>query len=240
MKVKYLLVLLIIILLTGCNVTSSIEVDSDFNIKETTNISFNNKLADAYYSTSEYAKNFTDYYKSAINIKNYNYDIVEGKENSSVIFTKQSNDICKQINESLFSQYLYKDVKCEEDDNYIQINSYGEHLLSLPENKKKFDVDEVNLKITLPVKAEEDNADGVNNNTYTWVFDKNTSKSKSIYIKINKEDIKEEKKQEIKRNERKKTVSKIKLIGVVIILFTILIVVFYMLYKKYKSNKLEY
>lgn len=238
-KVKFILIIMGIFILSGCTVNESISIDSSNRVKENiTILEDNNSLSSN--DSVNVVNQILNKYKSALNLRKYEWKIVKEDEATGANLVNNYENICDFVDNTVFSQYLYKKINCIEEDDYYELSSYGENIFYCESCSDWPRISNINLKITLPVKAEEDNADGVNNNTYTWVFDKNTSKSKSIYIKINKEDIKEEKKQEIKRNERKKTVSKIKLIGVVIILFTILIIVFYMLYKKYKSNKLEY
>ena len=111
-------------------------------------------------------------------------------------------------------------------------------------SEKKFDVERVELNIKVPIPLEENNADNVSNNTYTWFFDENTDSNKSVYLKINKTLLenknKEQKKNETKEKENKKTFSLVKVILTVLIVFLILGIISYSLYKKYKNNKLEY
>lgn len=237
---KKLLLLFILIILSGCSVTSNISINENYNVEESTRISFDNSLAVNYYSPKEYANEYIEYYLSAIKLKNYEYSLEEGSETSSVDFTKTSNDICKSINENLFSNHLYKTIKCSEDEEYFIIDSVGEQSISKPLSMKTFNAENVVINVKLPVLAEENNADIVNDKTYTWEFNKSTSSDKSIHLKISKTKVEENYKNVKKQEDKKNNGSIIGIIIFIIILIIGLLLVANILYKKYKENKLEY
>lgn len=236
---KKIFVLFILIMLSGCTVTTNLNISENFIVSEETTISFSNSLAINYDSPKELANLYIEYYLSAIKSKEYKYSLNEGNERSSVVFTKKSSDICKSINENLFSSHLFNTVKCKEEGNYFIISSDGNQKLVLSANKKTFDVNNVKINLKLPIPAEENNADIVKNNTYTWYFDKYSSKEKSIYVKINKETL-EKKKDEVQNKKQiENTISNGSIIVVILGVIISLLVISYLVYKKAKSNRLE-
>ena len=243
-NIKYRFIIILIIgtlVLSGCSINTEIKIEDDLSINEKYNIVFNNNLAANYFTTKEYVNNYIDYYKSAIDFKKYNYEFKENNDGtSSVLFNKATSDFCTGINSNLFSNYLYDNILCTlENGDYI-IESNGDNKMNLPASEKKFDVDEINLTITLPVLSNENNADTVSNNTYTWRFDKYTPNSKSIYLKINKKEL-DDKVEKIKnRKEKKEKLQKFIVYGILFSIIIVLIIFGFSIYKKYKQNKLEY
>ncbi len=241
---KKILILLMLIILSGCTVKENININADGSVSEKTNISFDNEMAVNYDTPTKYAEDFLKYYNNAIELKNYSYDVSENKSNTDVVFNRKTAKLCDGIKYGLFVDNLYSDIECSEDDYYYIIKSNSQQLLSKPMSEKKFDVERVELNIKVPIPLEENNADNVSNNTYTWFFDENTDPNKSVYLKINKSSLenknKVEKEQKTKEETIKKNVSNIKIIGVIVVIFALLILIVCTLYKKYKNNKLEY
>ena len=240
---KYVFIMIIVmLLLSGCTVTENVNVSSSGKTKEeikilsaTSEISENNTIV------NNYLDSIIDKYRKAFSAKGYSYDkIIDMDKESGLKVNKDYDNICNFVNNTGFSQYLYKKITCQETEYYYEIKSEGENIFYCPGCSDFPHIDKINLNINLPVKAEEDNADDVSGNTYTWIYDKDTSKSKSIYLKINKETIKERNKEEKKEIKKSKSISNIMIIGGIIIVLLLIGVVAYTLYKRYKSNKLDY
>ncbi len=232
---KYLLIFTMLIL-TGCSTTVNINMDDNYDTSEEVIVSFDNSLSESYDSVEEYADVYLDYYKNLIIARNYNYKVNIGKEKSNVTFTNSKTDVCNYVNNNLFSVYLYEKLRCTEDELYYIIESEGENSLSLPQNKKKFDIENLSINVKLPVEAEYSNADIVNDNTYTWKFDKYTGKEKSIYLKISKNVLKKNKNaSEVKE----KLFSVFKILIIVGVIAGIIYAVI-KAYNKNNQNNLEY
>lgn len=240
MKNKIIYILFLVLILAGCSVNADITINSNMIVDENISILFDNSLASNFDSTTRYAANYIEYYSSAISLKNYNYKINEGSVKTSVDFDKRSKNICDSINYSLFSQYLYKNISCIEENDYYIVKSEGNQLVSVPQSKKKFNVENVILNVKLPVSALENNADSIDGNIYTWNFDENTSLDKSIYLKISKKALEKKKTDYDKKEQNKKIIKNILIVLGSLVILAIVCVVLNILYKKYKSNKLEY
>lgn len=237
---KKIIILIILLTLTGCTVNANVNIDYNGNLNEEIIINFKNKDAVNYNTPTEYATSFINYYDNAIRYKNYSYTISENKKDTNVIFSKKSNNICNAIKYSLFSQYLYNKIECIEDREYYTVRSIGDNLISKPLNEKKFDITEIDLNITVPGSLTENNADSVSKNTYTWFFNQNTMSSKSIYFKVSKNIMKQEKQKEESKIHNKKTINIWLKMFMVFISIFLLLLIGIILYKKYKNNRLEY
>lgn len=237
---KKIILLLTILILSGCTATADIKINYDYSVSENIAITFDNALASNYDSPSKYAQSYLEYYSSAINLKNYNYEIKENNETSNVTFSKKTLGICDSIKYSLFSQYLYENIKCEETKEYIIIQSEGEQLISQPLKNKKFNVEKVLLTVKLPVSAEENNADIVEDRVYKWSYDESSSVNKNIYLRIRKDVLQSNKDLIEKQAKQEETVKKAMIVSIVLVAVGALLVISFTLYKKYKNNKLEY
>lgn len=101
-------------------------------------------------------------------------------------------------------------------------------------------MDDVELSISLPIAAEENNADSVNGNTYVWKYGKSAPADKNFYLKINKSALKENEENFNETQKRKSTLKYISIIGVILVIIIVLFIIGKVLYKKYQSNKLDY
>src|SRR5574344_1578435 len=190
MKKKMLFLgVLAVVLLSGCTTNANVTINNDLTSTESVKITFPNDSVDSSNTDPQcYANNYINYYRNAINLKNYSYNFENGSVSSTEVFTKTSKDVCTAINNNMFSQFLYKTFTCEETDDYYVIASSGVQLVNAPDSEKTFNTETVNLTFTLPknVKAEENDADSVDGNNYTWTYDKQTDVNKSFYLKISK------------------------------------------------------
>lgn len=241
-RFKYVFVIISVIVLSGCTISSNISVSSSGKVSEDVKIvEESSKISEDSNIINSALNSTIDKYKKALEAKEYSYEKILDKNNESGLkINKTYNNICEYVNDTAFSQYLYNKITCSETDYYYEIKSEGENIFYCPGCSDFPHIDKINLNISLPVKASEDNSDSTNGNTYTWVYDKDTIKSKSIYLKIDKSEIKEKKNQEKQEKENKKTFSLVKVVLTVLIVFLALGIISYSLYKKYKNNKLEY
>lgn len=240
MKLKSIFIIIMIFLVTGCTVDANVKLNYDYSVNEEIKIYYDNKLAVNYDSPSDYAKNYISYYNSAIRLKKYNYEIIDGKEESLVKFNKKEKNICDSIKYSLFSNYLYSDISCEEENGFYTIKSVGNQMITLPQNQKKFNVEKVRVSVELPISADEHNADNVSGTTYTWLFDEDSRNDKSIVLKISKNQLEKNKKDVERKQKNKEVYDKIKIVTVILLVFVIISTTCFILYKKYRSNKIEY
>ena len=241
MKKSYIfIVLLIVFLLTGCSIKSEVTVNYDGKVFEdvevlTNTVAFKNEN----YSVKQMIENVISNYLPALEFRKYKNETIVGDKKSGGKFTKQYDSICSYFQDTGFNQYVYKHIKCQEDKYYITINNDTKYIPYCEDCSDWPRLDDIVFELTLPIKVDEHNADSVDKNTYIWKYDSNT-KDKDFYLRINKTKLKEN---EVKYERKNKVLNAVKLILKIIVIIAILIGLGFgsnKLYKKYKSNKLEY
>lgn len=238
-SIKRILVLLIIVALTGCSANASIIVDERGKVKEEVDVLIPSELiSNKKDRINSYINTAISSFRPVLERRGYSTSIINNpSDNSGAHVYNTFDNICEYAENTIFSQYLYKNIECTEEDEYYELKSTTEHIKYCSDCNDWPAIENVNLKITLPIKAEESNADEINGNTYIWKYDKYTDDSKTFYLKINKEKLRKNEVKLKKQNKFKNIGLRI-VISVVIIIFVLII--FSKLYKKYKNNNLEY
>lgn len=241
-KIKIVFLIVLITLVSGCKIRSNVNVLLDGKVTENVTITESKEglnLSNKGYSN--YIDGELKNFKTLIKYGNYDYKQINDKNNFGVQFEKKYDSICSYFQDTLFNQYIYKHISCKENDGFIIIENdtpilerYDEEGYSNP-----IDLSDVQLSISLPIRAAESNADNENKNTYTWNFD-NTPSGKNIYLKINKEEMKQANIDNQRELQKNKILKVVMVIIILIGIFSSLGFVGLKLYKKYKENKLEY
>lgn len=239
MKIKKIIIIVLVLMLTGCSATVNIDIDSNLKVNEKDIISFDN-ISTPNASMRSYINSFLNYYKPTISYKRYSYEVKEGGRKSKVIFKKSSDNMCDLISTGLFNNQLYDRIECTEDELYINVKSVGQNSFGKKQSEKEFDVDDVTINITLPVDVIENNADSVSKNKYTWYYDKQTSPSKELYFKISKSSVEENKAKIVKKQKIKSGVNTGIKIIIVVAVFVGILYLASRLYDKYKQNRIDY
>lgn len=244
-KIKLLLIALMVIL-TGCTATDTVTLSKNGKVTESVTILEDNaKVIYGDKNLEDSVRQYLNEYINVFSIKKYSYDVLVQDEQSGANIHKEYNNLCDFINNSIFTQYLYKHINClDNDDSYIvestgdfiTIDSYIEDEIIPPEKMK--------LVLKLPFSLDDENADYSGKNSYTWVFDTSTKSSKKVYFKVDKNKIKKaikEYKLEKKEEKRKKNIMKITIISIIVISVLIGGFFAYIIFqKKYNENKIDY
>ena len=232
---KILLLITLLVLLCGCTAKENVVMDEYGKINQVVVIplEINNLSKDDYIN---YVKTILKSYDKALKHRNYKTDIIYGKKVGNIVFTNNFDNICSYVEKTVFSQYMYKFVKCYEDEDFIEIKNESEHIPYCSDCTTKPRFDDVKYSIKLPVKAVESDADEVKDTTYIWKFDKDSGNDKTFYIKISKKDL-EDNLEYLKRQAKIKKIIMFASIGGIIIILGFVGLVFY---GKYKKNKVDY
>lgn len=240
-KVKIIVFMCFLILLTGCSAEANVVMDEYGKVSE--NVIISEKLSNLNPNKNKaeiVLKSTLNKYKSALDSREYNYDTKIKKNNGIAEFTNSYSDIMNYFESTVFSQYVYKQMKWTETDEYFEIRNVSEHITYCDDCSDWPVLSYIRVNITLPVSATEQNADEVDGNTYIWKYDKNT-KDKNFYLKISKSALEENKKNYIKNQEIKKNRSKIINIGIIVGAILIIAGAIFVFYKKkYKKNNFDY
>lgn len=240
-NVKFLLLAFCaILILTGCDVKSDIEINYDGRVNEEVSVLENSKIFGSDYNgRKQIINSVLKKYEKVLSFKNYSYDYVISDNLSGAKIYKNYNNICSYFKSSAFNQYVYKYIECKENDYYYEIKNSTKYIEYCGDCNDWPALDNITLAIKLPVSATEQNADEVDGNTYIWKYDENT-KDKNFYLKISKSALEESKKNYIKNQEIKKNKSKIINIGIIVGVILLIVCMIFVFYKKYKKNNFDY
>lgn len=238
-KLEVILIIMILFLFTGCTGKSNVIVKDDGTVIENIEINEeNNRILYGNYDVNDSLDLYLKKYLTALKVSKYSFNKYSGKNISGIKIEKKYDNICDYANKTIFSQYLYKTIKCSENDIYYELYNEGAVVQNEFDDYKEMP-DVRTLYIKLPVSATEQNADEVDGNTYIWKYDENT-KDKNFYLKISKSALEESKKNYIKNQEIKKNRSKIINIGIIVGVILLIACVIFVFYKKYKKNNFDY
>lgn len=201
-KIKLAILLIpLIILSTGCTATYKLNITDDkllesLTIEETFEQSSKNAY---YYSTgtldnyrynatyvnkylSEMHTKYKGYYINQDNFNRDNYEIKNRLYDNGYTYYLENEKNYSQKSNSLINN-LIKDSLIINDTNIII------HLDNIP-NKLVENLDKLSIIITTSLPVTSNNADSVENNTYTWNYDKtnNLNKGISLYIERPKQE----------------------------------------------------
>lgn len=226
---KVLIVVVIIFGFTGCTADVSLKFDKNNNIKQTIKISEDIKLLDEFeIPYKKYIDEKIDYNKA--NSNKYKRDDFKDDTTFGTVYTKDGNDICKELKSSYFSSF-FDTIKCTDDDGYYDIFAKTSYTYCPPDAGYCTDAEEVKLTIELPEKAIDNDADYIEDNKYTWVYDRQNKGTLNLKFKKYKT-----KDKSIKNNKYNySTLIKFagaSLLGVLIVASV--------LFVKYKKNKIRY
>ena len=195
MKIKYFGLILIIFMMCGCTAEVNLEI-SDSRVKESVDITF---YQDTIYTKDIIRASFRNY------IPIYARDvIVDAEEDKPFPNTKYYEKMETDLGNGYRFNYSYdfnineyeeartiKDgfrsynVSVDQDNDTISISTDNNGLLYFDDYPL---LEEVRINIKTNYLVEENNADSVNGNTYTWVFDKDTKKSINMLINTSTND----------------------------------------------------
>lgn len=241
-KIKIIILIALVIIVSGCKIRSDVRVSVDGTVIEKvtlTETKEGSNLTDDEYS--DYIDAEIKDSKRLINYGNYEYKKINNKNEFGATFTKKYDSICAYFQDTIFNQYIYKHISCKEDEVFIFIANDTPFIER--KNKEDFsnplDLSDVKLTISLPVEAQYHNADEVKGKKYIWKFDDNTS-GKNIELKINKNDLKQAEIESQDLAKKKEVLNAVVIVIVLASILGIITVISFILYKKYKENKLEY
>lgn len=238
-NIRLLLLLVIVVMLSGCTVTSNIKINPNGSVNESVSILNSNKIFGSKENAEEVYNRMLQENLQILTFKEYDYNFKSEDNMSGGEFNKKYDNLCDYFGNSAFNQYVYKYMDCKETDEYYEIKNATDQIPYCEECSDWPALGDITLNIILPISATEQNADEINNNTYTWKYDKSTT-NKNFYLKVSKADLKANEivyKQKIKRNKKIKTGV---IITVIILVLAGLAMFGVYMYKKSQKNKFDY
>ena len=223
-KIRFIIIIILVIFMSGCEVKSNVKIDEFGKVKEeVVFVDSIKNLGGTKEKANSTLEEMVNKYLVALNSRGYKYKISVDKNNGKVTINNEYDNINDYFKKTIFSQYVYRQMKWEENDLYYEITNVTDHITYCDDCSDWPVLPYVEVNFSLPTQATEQNADKQNNNnTYTWIYDKNTPSDKKFYLKISKSALKESEEkhlQEEKNKKRKKNIFTASVvIGVLVVL----------------------
>lgn len=169
-KIKILILVLSVILLTGCSGNYNLKINKDLSVEENLYLTIDN-TSDAYKNT---LKIFDD---NKINKDNYNVSV--SGNNVVIEYNEKFKTIDQYLLNSKIYHQLFDNISYNKTEKYIDL--YTSQNLKLKGNSyigNTSDLDVLQINVQMPFKMISDNSDISNDDIYTWTIDKNTENKK--------------------------------------------------------------
>lgn len=224
MKKKFILFILCFFLVTGCDVKYDLIIDND-TFDETVTMSFL-KSQTTYDDVSIYLENKTPI---SYNSSGVYYDSkIEESDNYYDLIYNYKHDF-NEFRQSYFVTNCYPNFSIQSNDKQIILSSGSQFMCFAGDDGLK--ADNVEINITTKLKVLDNNADEVNDNTYTWRINNSNYENKPIEMTLEKafqiEDV-------IPQSEA----SNLFLIITIAVFLVALVVVAFVKYKAKKNNNI--
>ncbi|MDD2518617.1 MAG: hypothetical protein PHI05_03540 [Bacilli bacterium] len=189
-KIKILLILLIMIIITGCDVDYKAIVDSNYRVKETVKFIGDNKtIAEKGYNVDLYLTEQIETHENISLFKGYNFIKKIGKTDSFVTIDRQHRNLEDYSRSPVFNQ-LFESAAVVYDEDTVTFNTTGENYYKNFYNNDDlvdpdFYVDKITIQMRFHNNIIESNADSTDEATNTLTWNVSSSKElKKIYFKI--------------------------------------------------------
>ena len=181
---KIILLILVMLLFSGCSVNYDLYVNSDLTVNERVTAyegadSLKTKTGQ---EAKAAANTFYDLYK--IDGVNYSFSTVENNGLVTSITTTSFKSL--EDYEEYFKSDIVKEVNITKKDSNITIE-YKQNVPLNDYSSRSLIYDDITVNLNIPFKVTKHNADSVKGNTYTWNINKD-GKLKDIKITFNKDE----------------------------------------------------
>ena len=174
-KIKYILLIFVILLLTGCSGNYNLKFNKDLSVDEELIIAIENN-EDTYERTHQLFEK--------ANIDSDKYEIMIEGEEVKIIYKEKYSSFEKYYLDSKLYKTLFKDIEYNKDNTGMSINAESSFKLDDKDSQNivnAYDIDNFKINISTPYSVRKSNADSVKDNTYTWNLNsKDTYKNISI------------------------------------------------------------
>lgn len=231
-QIKVLFLLIVMMVLTGCNVEYNLNISDDKIIESTNFYVEDDDLVDSdglFSSLDEMVDYYylQDYY-AFVDVGSFNAFYDKNKINNDKLGLNLTHTYSfENFDDSYLMNYKYsnKNYKAGKDNLTIDISDFSAfYEKDIGDELDVINFNDLTINIKTDLKVLDNNADSVNGNIYTWNVDKDNSSDKRVYIKLKKVD---------KKNNI--SISVLLIIGFVLV---IVLIVFYTVRKNNDVNKI--
>jgi hypothetical protein len=166
-KIKYVLVIFIILLFTGCSGNYNLKFNKDLSVEEELNVIIEN-------TDDNYERTYSIFEQSGIDSKKYEIAIVD--EGIRIKYKEKYDSFDEYYLDSNLYKMFFKNIEFTKDETGMKINA--KNILKLDDKGSQniinsYDIDDLKINMIIPFSVNKTNADTKKNNTYTWKLNKN-------------------------------------------------------------------
>lgn len=181
---KIILLILVILLFTGCSVNYDLYINGDLTVNEKVTAS---EVSDSLKTkTGMEPKNAANSLYELYKIDGVKYSFTTSENNSVITSTATTSFKSLDDYEEYFKSDIIKEVNITKKGSYITLKYKQDVPLSVTASRSLI-YDSIAVNINVPFKVTENNADKVKGNTYTWYINKD-GELKDIKITFNKDE----------------------------------------------------
>ena len=174
-KIRYILILVIVLLFTGCSGNYNLTFNKDLSLTEELNVNIDNK-------ENTYETTYSLFEKAGIDPDKYEILIVEDKVR--IKYKEKYSSFEKYYLDSKLYKMLFENIEYKKDNKGMVINTKSTLKLDDKDNQNiinSYDISDFKININTPFSVNDSNADSIKDNTYTWILNsKDTYKDISI------------------------------------------------------------
>jgi len=174
-KIRYILILIIVLLFTGCSGNYNLTFNKDLSLTEELNVNIDNK-------ENTYETTYSLFEKAGIDPDKYEILIVEDKVR--IKYKEKYSSFEKYYLDSKLYKMLFENIEYKKDNKGMVINTKSILKLDDKDNQNiinSYDISDFKININTPFSVNDSNADSIKDNTYTWILNsKDTYKDISI------------------------------------------------------------
>ena len=181
---KVLILLVGLLLLTGCSVKYNLLINEDLTIEEKAQLTGTENFFKNYYKTAKknVLKSILEEYENSLKENNYEYKLIDDTT-PYVEVTRKYSDALEFTKKSLLFNDYFDEVKYSLDGNIAKIETIGFNPND-PDNPERFDIKELEIKITCPFNVKNHNATSIDKKTNTYYY-KLDSENNKIMLEYN-------------------------------------------------------
>ena len=177
---KLVLLLISILVITGCSVKYNITINEDLSLTEEAKLTGTASFFANYYKTTKtnVLKSFIDIYKDMLIENDYEYELKED-DIPYVNVIRKYKSVSDYVNKSKLFNGYFDEVKYFEDGNIRKIETIGFNDNN-PDDPERFNVSELTITIKCAYEVKNHNAKDVDKKTNTFYYELNKDNNKIL------------------------------------------------------------
>ena len=166
-KIRYVLLILIVLLFSGCAGNYNLTFNKDLSVTEELNVTIEDK-------GDTYEKTYSIFEQA--NIDEDKYEIVIIDDKVRIKYKENYSSFSNYYLNSKLYKMLFENIEYKKDNRGIKINAKDNLKLNDKNNQNivnSYDITDFKINMIIPFSVNNSNADSVKENTYTWNLNNN-------------------------------------------------------------------